>query len=132
VIDTGVLVSAFVFGGIPAKAVKRVFAESDIFLSLELLKEYRDVPLELHKEGKIDSRQLKALIAGIATVVSGATVVVPKRKLAICRDPEDDMLLECSKAAHADILITGDKDLLELKSIPFPLTILNPARFIAQ
>ena len=88
--------------------------------------------MELHKEGKIDSRQLKALIAGIATVVSGATVVVPKRKLAICRDPEDDMLLECSKAAHADILITGDKDLLELKSIPFPLTILNPARFIAR
>ena len=57
-IDTGVLVSAFVFGGTPAKAVKKVFAEADIFVSLELLIEYRDVPLELHDEGKIDSRQL--------------------------------------------------------------------------
>ncbi|MEW6668748.1 MAG: putative toxin-antitoxin system toxin component, PIN family [Thermodesulfobacteriota bacterium] len=130
-IDTGVLVSAFVFGGTPAKAVKRVFAEADIFVSLELLKEYRDVPLELYEEEKIDSRQLKALIAGVATVVSGATVVVPKKKLAICRDPEDDMLLECCKAAHADILITGDKDLLDLKRIPFALTIMPPARFIA-
>ncbi|MBN1107004.1 MAG: putative toxin-antitoxin system toxin component, PIN family [Deltaproteobacteria bacterium] len=131
-IDTGVLVSAFSFGGTPAKAVKRVFSEADIFVSLELLKEYRDVPLELHKEGKIDSQQLRALIAGIATVVSGSTVVVPKRKLAICRDPEDDMLLECCRAAHADILITGDKDLLDMRSIPFPLTIMNPARFVAQ
>jgi uncharacterized protein len=132
VIDTGILVSAFVFGGTPAKAVKKVFAEADIFVSLELLKEYREVPLELHDEGKIDSHQLKALIAGIATVVSGATVVVPKKELAICRDPEDDMLLECCKAAHADILITGDKDLLDLEGIPFLLNIMNPARFIAQ
>jgi putative PIN family toxin of toxin-antitoxin system len=132
VIDTGVLVSAFVFGGTPAKAVKRAFVEAEIFVSLALLKEYREVPLELHQEGKIDSRQLKALIGGIATVVSGATVVVPKRKLAICRDPEDDMVLDCCKAAHADILITGDKDLLSLNTIPFPLTIMNPARFIAQ
>jgi len=132
VIDTGVLVSAFVFGGTPAKAVKRAFAEAVIFVSLALLKEYRDVPSQLREEGKIDSKQLKALIGGIATVVSGARVVVPKRKLALCRDPEDDMLLECCKAAHADILITGDKDLLNLESIPFRLAIMNPARFIAQ
>ena len=131
-IDTGVLVSAFAFGGTPAKAVKRVFAEADLFVSLELLKEYREVPLKLHEEGKIDSRQLKALIAGIAMIVSGATVVVPKRRFTICRDPEDDMLLECCKAAHADILITGDKDLLDMRSIPFHLTIMNPARFVAQ
>jgi predicted nucleic acid-binding protein len=81
VIDTGVLVSAFVFGGTPPKAVKKAFDEADFFVSLALLKEYRDVPLELHQEGKIDSRQLKALISGIATVVSGATVVVPKKNL---------------------------------------------------
>jgi predicted nucleic acid-binding protein len=57
--------------------------------------------------------------------VFGAKVVEPKKKLALCRDPEDDMLLECCKAAHADILITGDKDLLNLDSIPFRLTIMN-------
>jgi predicted nucleic acid-binding protein len=63
--------------------------------------------LELREEGKIDSRQLKALVGGIATVVSGAKVVVPKKKLALCRDPEDDPLLECCKAAHTDIIIVN-------------------------
>ena len=33
----------------------------------------------------------------------------------ICRDPKDDFLLALSKASKADFLITGDKDLLEIK-----------------
>lgn len=33
----------------------------------------------------------------------------------ICRDPKDDFLLALSKESKADFLITGDKDLLEMK-----------------
>lgn len=33
----------------------------------------------------------------------------------ICRDPKDDFLLALSKASKANYLITGDKDLLELR-----------------
>jgi predicted nucleic acid-binding protein len=47
VIDTGVLISAFVFGGIPEKAIRKAFTEADIYVSPSLLKEYRDVPLVL-------------------------------------------------------------------------------------
>ena len=35
-------------------------------------------------------------------------------KVQICRDPKDDFLLALAKDAHADFLITGDKDLLSL------------------
>ena len=45
------LISAFAFGGIPEKAVKKALAEADIYISSALLKEYRDVPLELIAEG---------------------------------------------------------------------------------
>jgi len=31
-----------------------------------------------------------------------------------CRDPHDDMFLECAALAKADLLIAGDKDLLTL------------------
>ena len=34
----------------------------------------------------------------------------------VCRDPKDDMLLECASRAKADWLITGDDDLLVLGS----------------
>jgi len=84
-----VLVSAFAFGGIPKKAVQKAFSEADIYVSPALLREYRDVPLELITEGKIDQLQLKALIAGIAAFVTKAKVVNPQKKFIICRDPED-------------------------------------------
>jgi hypothetical protein len=45
------LVSAFVFGGIPEKSVKKAFAETDLCVSPALLKEYRDVPLALEAKG---------------------------------------------------------------------------------
>lgn len=36
---------------------------------------------------------------------------IPQR----CRDPKDDYLLELARVSSADILITGDKDLLDMK-----------------
>ena len=35
----------------------------------------------------------------------------------LCRDQEDDYLLSLALASNADYLVTGDKDLLELKQI---------------
>lgn len=129
VIDTGVLISAFVYGGIPEKAVKKAFTAADIFVSEEILKEYREVPLNLEAEGKIEHRQLKALISGIAFFLSGAKVVRPDGKLRICRDVEDNMLFECCVAAKADFLITGDKDVLEVTNA-LRVRILTPRQYV--
>jgi len=63
VIDTGVLISAFAFGGLPEKAVKKAFAEAAVYISPALLQEYREVPLALERQGKLTSLQLKALIS---------------------------------------------------------------------
>ncbi len=99
-------------------------------MSPALLNEYREVPLELKSEGKIDHIQLKALIAGIAAFVNSATLVFPKQKLHVCRDPRDDIVLECCLAAKADFLITGDRDLLEIDALPLALKIVSPAAFL--
>lgn len=108
------LVSAFAFGGLPQQVVKHVVQASDIYLSPDLLEEYRTVPEELLAEGKLSSLQWQALVTGIAAVVATAKVVYPRREITICRDPEDDMVLTCCLSARADILITGDKDLLAI------------------
>ncbi len=131
-IDTGVLVSAFAFGGTPAKALKKVFTGADLYVSPDILREYRDVPHELFEEGKINAQQFEMLIAGIATIMSAATVVIPRKKIEASRDPEDNMVLECCQAAHADILITGDKDLLTIETLPFSLMIISPADFLVR
>jgi len=130
VIDTGVLISAFVFGGTPAKALRKTFNEADIFVSPDLLSEYRSVPIELEAKGKISHVQFKALISSIAAFVAKAVMVQPMKKVIICRDPKDDMLLECCIAARARLLISGDKDLLVLKKLPFDLKIITPREFL--
>lgn len=50
---------------------------------------------------------LQAILArGIRTKMRGAVKV--------CRNPGDDMFLECAALAKADLLVAGDKDLLTL------------------
>jgi putative PIN family toxin of toxin-antitoxin system len=68
----------------------------------------------------------------MAALVGRATVIGPMKELSICRDPADNILLECSLAARANILITGDKDLLTIKELPFKLAILTPRRFLIE
>jgi len=127
-----VLISAFVFGGIPEKAVKKAFAEADLYVSPALLKEYREVPLALEGEGKLTPFQLKTLISGLASFVARTIVVYPRKKIFLCRDPEDNMLIECCLESKANFLTTGDKDLLDMKPLTFQLKILSPRKFIEQ
>lgn len=107
-----------------------MFAEADIYTSMALLSEYRTVPLDLKKAGKVTHLQLEALIAGIAAFVANAKVVSPRKHLTLCRDIKDNMVLECCHEAKARFLITGDKDLLEIKNIPFSLQIITPKEYL--
>ena len=43
-----------------------------------------------------------------------ARIVVVGRISGICRDPKDDFILECAETGGADLIVTGDKDLLSL------------------
>ena len=52
---------------------------------------------------------LSQLYAGMVT-----TVDVPALKVSVSRDPQDDMVLACALAAKADVIVTGDEDLLTL------------------
>lgn len=113
-------------------AVKKAFEEADIYVSPDLLAEYRDIPLELETEGKITRLQLEALITGIAAFVANAMLVFPNRPLKLCRDEKDNMVLECCLEAKAAFLLTGDKDLLDIKELPFDLNILTPQEFLEK
>ena len=73
----------------------KAFVETDIYVSPALLREYRNVPLALETEKKLTPIQLKALVSGLAAFVTRTIIVHPRKKLFICRDPADNMLLEC-------------------------------------
>lgn len=88
--------------------------------------------LTLESEGKIDRIQLEVLISGIAAFVAKAKIVQLGKKIFVCRDIEDNVLLECCIEANANILITGDRDLLSLKNLPYSFKILTPRKFIEE
>jgi putative PIN family toxin of toxin-antitoxin system len=47
----------------------------------------------------------------------GELVDAPDESPRIVRDPKDDYLIACSLAGNADFLVSGDKDVLELKAV---------------
>lgn len=94
------------------------------------MEEYRNVPLELESKGKITRLQLEALISGIASFVANAKMVFPRRRLSLCRDDKDNMVLECCLESKAGFLVTGDNDLLVMDNLPFNLEVLSPRDYI--
>ena len=88
------------------------------------------MPIALESEEKITRLQVEALITGIAAFVSAAKIVSPRKRLKLCRDAKDNMVLECCLEAKADFLITGDRDLLDLTDIPLNLKILTPKEYL--
>lgn len=65
----------------------------------------------------------------VALVLLRGEPVVPERRLAACRDPKDNIVLEVALAGRADYIVTGDEDLLALH--PFEnISIVRPAEFL--
>jgi predicted nucleic acid-binding protein len=62
-------------------------------------------------------------------VLAAAELVAITERIAACRDPKDDKFLELAVAGRADLIVTGDADLLVLN--PFrDISIVTPAAFV--
>jgi hypothetical protein len=60
-----------------------------------------------------------------------ATTVYPTEELHVVeRDPTDNRYLECARAGHASIIVSGDKHLLDMGAYE-GIQILSPAGFVA-
>ena len=57
--------------------------------------------------------------------------VEPRRRITSCRDPLDNKFLEVAVAGKADVIVSGDQDLLILS--PFAgIPVVAPAAFLAM
>jgi predicted nucleic acid-binding protein len=58
-------------------------------------------------------------------VVDRSTIIEPNSRISICRDPKDNQILELAISGKANLIITGDDDLLVLN--PFQsILIVTP------
>jgi putative PIN family toxin of toxin-antitoxin system len=56
-------------------------------------------------------------------------IVVTGRVSGICRDPKGDVILECAETGGADLIVTGDKDLLTLANYG-RIEIVTPRQYL--
>jgi putative PIN family toxin of toxin-antitoxin system len=49
----------------------------------------------------------------------------------VCRDPDDDHVLACALTAAADLIVSGDRDLLDLGAFG-AIRILKPSEALAE
>jgi putative PIN family toxin of toxin-antitoxin system len=60
---------------------------------------------------RISAQEASEAVAGIARAVT--LLPDPEQPAAILRDPRDDFLVALARASGAELIVTGDKDLLE-------------------
>jgi putative PIN family toxin of toxin-antitoxin system len=64
-------------------------------------------------------------------VLSAAEEILITERITACRDPKDDKFLELAVNGHADVIVTGDADLLALH--PFrDIPIETPSAFLRR
>jgi len=110
VLDTSVLIAAVVADGLCRDLVRVRLRAHTIITSEPLLEELRAT---LRGKFKADPDKLSLLEALRDEAEIVAPAVLGKR---VCRDNDDDVVLATAVAGRAQIIVTGNDDLLVLKS----------------
>jgi putative PIN family toxin of toxin-antitoxin system len=125
VVDTNVIVSALVFGGVPRRVFEAI--EEGIcewFYSVEIEAETRRV---LRDKFGWDERRLGGYLPALWSV--GRMIAAGRQLNVVREDPADNRILECAIAADADAIVTGDGHLLKLSKYE-DISILTPREFL--
>ena len=126
VLDTNIIISSFFWGGNPRKIMKRIAEGRDsLFISDEMLQEIFLVMSRpkfnvssnhiIHFTNSIEEIAHKVPFTGLIT--------------GICRDSSDDKILECAFLGNVDFIVSGDNDLLSLKTFQ-EINILTAAEYL--
>ncbi len=129
VIDTNVFISAMLFPiSTPTRAVDRALALGRLPLSRVVTQELADK----FSSPKFDTRvSLADRLLYLETIISLALPIEPTQFLRVCRDPNDDMVLDLALASDANCVISGDKALLELHPESLPSSKASPLADLA-
>jgi len=122
-LDTNVLVSAVGTRGLCADVFQTVLAEHDLVVGEAVLAELQRVLPKKMRLSRDLTEEMDAFLRqeGEVVVAGAPAPVVP-------RDADDIAVLGEASAGQVDVLVTGDRDLLELDG-KLPFRVLNPRGF---
>jgi putative PIN family toxin of toxin-antitoxin system len=112
VVDTNVFVSAVVLIESPPRSVvNRSLADGIVLFSEDTMRELAEVLFRPKFDRYIGRKDREAFLNQLVAVAEFIPIVQVVRE---CRDPRDDKFLEVALNGRADVIITGDGDLLAM------------------
>lgn len=123
-LGTNVLVSGFATRGLCADVIRLVLAEHQLITADVVLNELKRA---LKHKIELPGEQIQEIL----TFLESQTVQPKPKSLSSIsvRDENDQWVLASVLAAKADVLVTGDKDLLDVASQVADLVITDPRGF---
>lgn len=129
VVDTNIFISGLLGSG-PCRKIYLSFKEGrfNLFISEILFEELKFI-LERPKFNLLINRQEREEM--LSFIKFRAVFDKPKEKVNICRDIKDNKVLECALETNPNFIVTGDTDLLVLKTFR-GIPILKPKEFLTH
>jgi putative PIN family toxin of toxin-antitoxin system len=129
VIDTNVLIGGlFSATSTPALAVEKAVTKAQLVATMETLRELIETLHSPKFDRYVRRERRDALLERVASLVEIIDVL---QTIRASRDPKDDKFLEAAVNGRVDVIVTGDKDLLDLN--PFRgIAIVTPTDYLAR
>ena len=110
VFDSNIYISAFAIPkGQAEKAILKVIEENfSLMISKDIISEILRILADKFNRDKETLSRTAVYLLDVATIVK------TNRKIKILRDDPDNRILECAAAGKADLIVTGDKEMLRL------------------
>jgi len=129
VADTNVLVSQLILSrSLPAQAMRKAELEGRLLFSEATMYELADVLARPKFDPYVTRENRKSFIQRFGQIAEFVSIIQLVRE---CRDPQDDKFLELALNGRADVIVTGDADLLGMH--PWRgIAILSPADYLTR
>jgi putative PIN family toxin of toxin-antitoxin system len=96
------------------------------YLSYKL---YSSEAILLEVQSKLENKfgfERKIVVRALSDIRKIVTIVHPSEKVNIVRDPDDNKIIECALEANAQVIVSFDKDLLDMKAYQ-EIKIVHPS-----
>lgn len=123
VIDTNVLIAAFIAHGVCNELLEHCVINHEVVLSVFILNEFREKLVGKFNFSSDEANEAVCLLKSRCSLAGTPTLPSP-----VSRDPDDDNIIATAVAGICECIITGDKDLLDLGKVGDVL-IVSPGKF---
>ncbi len=127
IVDTNVVISGTFFKGNPRRVVEAIIkSEVDAYATTDIVDEYQGVVRRIIERGvgTFDG-------SGFIRFIADLNLIESFTEVSVCRDPDDNKFISCAIDAEALYIVSGDKDLLDLKEYE-GIQMITAAEFVEK